>query len=119
MIIKNFLIRLTSILVGSDKYGNKYYISKKKRDYLGHKSRIVIFKNEEEPSAIPCEWYQWLHFISNTIPYLTNVKKYNWQINRIKNMTGTKLAYSPLKNDKNKLVRMKVSSDYIPWQPKK
>ncbi|WP_232296907.1 NADH-ubiquinone oxidoreductase subunit NDUFA12 family protein [Candidatus Orientia mediorientalis] len=113
------MVKYTSKLVGIDQYGNKYYLFLKKTGFLKHKKRIVIFNGVEDPSSIPCEWYQWLHYMSNHIPSQSSFKKYDWQVNRIPNMTGTEFAYSPLIKNGNNFLRQNVSSDYQSWQPKK
>ncbi|WP_371222049.1 NADH-ubiquinone oxidoreductase subunit NDUFA12 family protein [Orientia tsutsugamushi] len=118
-ILRNFLIRYTSKFVGVDQYGNNYYISLMKSNNLKNKKRIIIFNGVEDPSSIPCEWYQWLHYMTDHVPSLTNFKKYDWQINRIPNMTGTEFSYSPLIRNGDSLLRQEVSSDYKSWQPKK
>ncbi len=78
-------------LVGKDYLGNKYYTDKNGK-------RWVIYKNETDASAIPQEWYSWIHFTKNQIENVNELKKYHWQKNHQPNTTGTDKAYSPEKN---------------------
>ena len=82
-------------LVGTDKYGNKYYENKKKI------KRWVIYNDEIDASKIPNEWYSWIHFTSNKIENVHELKKYEWQKPHLSNQTGTEDAYHPNKNDDN------------------
>jgi NADH:ubiquinone oxidoreductase subunit len=97
-------------LAGADEFGNKYYISKFGKDYLGRESRFVIYNGKEEPSKVPPQWHSWLHHLSNEA---IKAKKYKWQKDHMPNLTGTKLAYGPEKYG----IRPRISADYIPWFP--
>lgn len=109
-IIRDFWIRLNGIMVGTDKYGNQYYITKHTSKCLNIGSRMVIFKSKnEEPSSIPCEWYHWLHHMSDQLPSKSYFIKHNWQVDRIPNMTGTELAYHPTNTE--------VKNYYESWTP--
>ena len=79
-------------LVGKDHLGNKYYESKNGK-------RWVIYNGEVEPTKIPNEWYSWMHFTKNKIENVKDLKKYNWQKPHQPNLTGTKKAYHPQKNN--------------------
>ena len=72
--------------VGSDDFGNKYYINSKDR-------RWVIYKNNVESTQISSEWHLWIHFLTKNIP--TNKKKFDWQITHQENLTGTLKAHKP------------------------
>tara|TARA_Y100000590_G_scaffold371828_1_gene434450 strand:+ start:18 stop:377 length:360 start_codon:yes stop_codon:yes gene_type:complete len=80
--------------VGKDKYGNKYYQSKKGK-------RWVIFNDEVDASKISDEWYSWMHFTKNKIENVHDLKKFSWQKSHKPNLTGTEEAYSPKKNKNN------------------
>jgi NADH:ubiquinone oxidoreductase subunit len=68
MCIRSFLIRYTCALVGSDKGGNRYYLSKR-RDHLGRQRRMVVYSGDVvEPGSIPPDWHAWIHYLSNNIP---------------------------------------------------
>jgi len=101
MSIENFFIRMFSSYVGSDSFGNEYYISNKKR--------IVLYKGLKEPSKVPPMWHSWLHHLTDNLPCNDAHENYNWQKPYVPNLTGTKEAYKP--------IRKIVSSDYQPWKP--
>ena len=79
-------------LVGTDSFGNKYYESKKGK-------RWVIYADEVDASKIPVEWYSWIHFTSNKIEKIHELKKYSWQKTHQPNLTGTDKAFYPNKNN--------------------
>tara|TARA_B100000029_G_C17121728_1_gene795347 strand:- start:245 stop:613 length:369 start_codon:yes stop_codon:yes gene_type:complete len=83
--------------VGSDQFGNKYYINSKG-------NRWVIYKKNVEASKIPPEWHLWIHHLRINPP--TDItKKYSWQREYVENLTGTPKAYKPegmLSNKKTK-----------------
>lgn len=111
-ILSTIFIKLTSQHVATDSFGNRYYQSQK-TDYLGLNKRYVIYKDSPEPSSVEPMFHAWLHHLSDEIPNKDQVKEYSWQKDFKPNLTGTKLAYSPLNNNK----RAKVSADYQPFQP--
>ena len=73
--------------VGSDVFGNKYYINSNDR-------RWVIYKNNVESTKIPSEWHLWIHFLTEKKPS-NDIKKFSWQKKHEENLTGTKKAYKP------------------------
>ena len=79
-------------LVGKDKFGNKYYESKNGK-------RWVIYSDEIDASKIPVEWYSWIHHTPNNLQNNQEPTKYDWQKEHIPNLTGTKKAYHPNKNN--------------------
>ena len=74
--------------VGEDHLGNKYFKSKSDR-------RWVIYNGEIEASKIPNEWYSWMHFTSNKIENVHELKKFEWQKPHRPNLTGSNQAYNP------------------------
>lgn len=98
-------------LVAKDEFCNEYYESNAK-NYLGKKIRSVIYFNEAEPSKVPPRFHAWLHHLADELPKQGR-DNFAWQKAYTPNMTGTNLAYSPLKGGK----RAEVSSDYHSWQP--
>ena len=79
-------------LVGKDSFGNKYYESKKGE-------RWVIYSNEVDASKIPVEWYSWIHHTPNNLQNNQKPIKHSWQKPHRPNLTGTKKAYYPNKNN--------------------
>jgi len=91
-----FGTRIQTILfgkfVGRDNFGNKYYTNKKGK-------RWVIYSDEIDASKIPVEWYSWMHHTPNNLQNNQKPDKYNWQKPHQANLTGTKKAYYPNKNN--------------------
>lgn len=108
IVIDKIFTYLTSNYVGIDEFGNKYYVSKFRKDYLGHLARYVIYNGMTEPSKVPPMWHAWLHHLRKDAP-VSNLSYHNWEKEFIPNLTGTKFAYTP------KLKR--VSNNYTPWIP--
>ena len=91
-----FGTRIQTILfgkfVGEDDFGNKYYKNKKGK-------RWVIYSDEIDASKIPVEWYSWIHHTPNNLQNNQEPDKHNWQKSHQPNLTGTKKAYYPNKNN--------------------
>ena len=98
-------------LVGLDKHGNKYYEARCEKTATGQKKRWVVYKGIVEPSKVPAEWHGWLHYTSNSLPTENTHVKYSWIKEKLPNLTGTKLAYKP--------IRAATIADYQAWQPNK
>tara|TARA_B100000989_G_scaffold18770_1_gene12334 strand:+ start:583 stop:954 length:372 start_codon:yes stop_codon:yes gene_type:complete len=96
-------------LVGSDKFGNKYFTNK-----TGSK-RWVIYEGEVDSSKVPPEWNGWIRFTSNAIP--NTEKKFFWEKEHEKNHTGTSRAYYP-NNSILKNTQKKKTQEYEQWSPK-
>ena len=100
-------------VVGQDKFGNRYFISKRQPF-----RKWVLYKNEKDPTIIPVNWQQWLtdnSDIKSPIE-IKNNKKYNWEKNRIQNNTGTSKAYHPAKDLKKEQAADKQKK-YKSWKP--
>jgi NADH:ubiquinone oxidoreductase subunit len=91
-IISKFIIQLRNDKVGTDEFGNEYFISKNKQ------KRYVIYKGIVEPTKIPSEWHVWLHYKANKVPSNFEIKKFFWQKGHIPNLTGTLTAHKPNQN---------------------
>ncbi len=101
--------------VGTDEFGNKYYISKCK-NHKGQNKRSVIYKGIAEPSKIPPMWHAWIHYMTNEIPE-QNAKKYKWIRSHKPNLTGTEQAYYPPGHPLGGGKRKKAVGDYQSWNP--
>ena len=88
--------------VGRDKYGNKYYKSKKDE-------RWVVYSSNIEASKITSDWYLWIHHTVNEIP--KNNEKYPWQKDHSENLTGTINSYKP-----NKISKLDKQKQYETWK---
>ena len=102
-----FGTRIQTILfgkfVGKDNFGNKYYENKKGK-------RWVIYSDEIDASKIPVEWYSWIHHTPNNLQNNQEPNKHNWQKPHQHNLTGTKKAYYPNKNNNE------ISKKYKTWK---
>jgi len=103
-------------LVGSDEFGNRYFVQKK-QPKNGKAKRWVLYKGLSEPSKVPALWHGWLHYTTD-LPPANNDKKHAWEKPHLPNLTGTKNAYIP----PNALVgggqRAKTTADYKAWTPR-
>ncbi|EHM02897.1 putative NADH dehydrogenase [Acetobacteraceae bacterium AT-5844] len=115
----SFLHRLTTGFavseVGTDRFGNTYYESK--RDWLnyGRKRRYVVYAKAADPTTVPPEWHCWLHHVTATP--LDEKKLYPWQQEHQPNLTGTARAYRPSGHDYAGGQRQVASGDYEAWTP--
>ena len=107
--VNSLWIRCFYKLVGLDQFGNKYYLGKQK-NYLNKNKRYVIYNGIEDGSKVPAEWHAWLHYLTDKLPEHDD-HRYNWQINHVQNLTGSKSAYNPSEN------LMKEHEVYSKWTP--
>ena len=91
------------VRVGEDKAGNVYYYEQ------GGTRRWVVYKGVVEASAVPPEWYGWLHRLDDEPPSSSG--------DSFPNATGTCEAYRPDGSILSQGVRPPVSGDYRPWRP--
>lgn len=108
LLINRLSIKLFAKKVGTDQYGNTYYISNRK-DYLNQPKRYVIYKGMDEPSKVPPMWHAWLHYTTDTVP-TKFTQKYQWQKEFTPNLSGTNGAYCPYPTVK--------TQKYLAWQGK-
>ena len=80
-------------LKGKDYFGNKYYQNKSGK-------RWVIYNGEVDATKIPNEWYSWMHYLSNKIEHVQELKNSVGKKNE-PNQTGTTKAFHPNKDSKN------------------
>ena len=113
-ILTKFILWLNFNQVGEDRFGNKYYESRKINPHTGKKTRNIFYKGLEETSKVPANWHSWLHYTSDEIPQ--EQLKYRWQREYLPNLTGTKYAYRPAGHLLNGGVRGRVISDYQAWR---
>ncbi len=101
-LINDFLIKSSCNKIGSDEFGNQYFLHKK------NGKRFVIYNGVAEPSKVPMEWHGWLHYTTNALPNHSQSHKFSWQKIHLPNLTGTKNAHIP-KNS--------TSQQYQAWKP--
>lgn len=102
-------------LVGSDEFGNKYYVDRRTKGKKREK-RWVLYNGEPEASRVPPEWNAWLH-ATTAVPPITRAKTRSWQKPHEPNRTGTDLAYRPPGHTLMGGQRSKATGDYEPWNP--
>lgn len=108
----------TGKAVGTDMYGNRYYQAKRVNKFNARKRRWVIYNGMAEPSKVPPEWHNWLHYTTDNVPEKAP-KAYGWQKPHQPNLTGTKGRYLPKGHVLEGSARAKASADYTPWNPDK
>ncbi len=103
--------------VGSDDFGNTYYIQAKGVGPLGVPRRFVVYKDLADASKIPPEWHGWLHYTVDTIPTDEDYQERPWQKPHEMNKTGTREAYRPKGSILTPERRPKATGDYQAWKP--
>lgn len=101
-------------LVGQDSAGNRYYEERRPRSGRRQK-RWVLYAGEIEASAVPPEWFGWLHY-TNDLP-LPETKRHPWQKPYQPNLTGTPASYRPPGHDYRGGHRPSATGDYEAWTP--
>ncbi len=105
------------VKVGSDKYGNTYYIERSVPKGV-RKRRWVVYKGRPEASEVPPEWHGWLHFTADQpLPDDSEFHQV-WQKPHQPNLTFTDQAYFPPGHVMEGGKRDKATGDYQAWQPK-
>ena len=99
-------------LVGEDEFGNRYYQDRKLNRYGQHR-RWVIYKGMIEASKVSSDWHGWLHYTAPEPPQPR--KKYFWEKNHQRNLTGTRFAYRPKGWARDGSVTRK--KHYEAWKP--
>ena len=105
---------LTGARVGTDVFGNVYYRSR--RPVPGARERRwVTYANGADASAVPPEWYAWLHHTADApIP---DANRRPWEKPFLPNETGTPLSYRPPGHDYEGGKRAVATGDYEAWTP--
>ncbi|KAG4066009.1 hypothetical protein HA402_001256 [Bradysia odoriphaga] len=84
-------------LVGTDKYGNKYFESPY---YFYGRNRWIEYAPqhhlEYDASQIPAEWYGWMHYKTDLPPDRDGKRpQYKWMLDHSENLSGRKEQYMP------------------------
>ena len=104
-------------LVGTDRFGNKYY--RAKNDRRGTRERRwVMYNGEPEASKVPPEWHAWLHHSAKE-PLPEGQSPYHkpWQQEWKANPSGSAQAYRPPGHALQGGQRVRATGDYDPWTP--
>ena len=102
-------------LIGRDADGRAYYESRKPGGYTARPQRWVIYKGREDASAVPAEWWNWLHFVEDA-PLPPQARK-PWQLPFQPNRTGEAGGYHPPGSDYRGGLRPHATGDYESWSP--
>nr|CAH7723393.1 unnamed protein product [Callosobruchus chinensis] len=99
-------------LVGTDKYGNKYYENPR---YFYGRNRWVEYADyygmNYDGSQVPAEWFGWLHYKTDLTPDKDPHRpKYKWMADHTENMSGTPGQFMPYTTTRPKIE---------PWIPPK
>lgn len=105
---------ISGVLVGTDKYGNRYYRARVRNRY-NRERRWVIYKGRPEASKVPPEWHSWLHHMTESP--LDEDLRHDWQQEHAPNLTGTRAAYYPPGSVLRDGDRRRGIGDYEPWTP--
>jgi NADH:ubiquinone oxidoreductase subunit len=97
------------VLVGQDKLGNKFYRTK------DDKKRWVNFADSPDPTIISPDWHGWLHRSWDTPPSENPLQHKGWEKPKLKNQTGTALAYTPAGSLRQAVPEKR--RDYDAWKP--
>ncbi|MGQ9370378.1 NADH:ubiquinone oxidoreductase subunit NDUFA12 [Azospirillum sp. ST 5-10] len=113
----NFVTWRRGALVGTDRFGNKYYRDKKANGSRRER-RWVIYAGEPEASKVPPEWHAWLHHTVKE-PLAEKNSPYHkpWQQEHEPNPSGSLHAYRPPGHVLEGGERMRATGDYEPWTP--
>lgn len=113
--LRRFLAGLKGRQVGTDRFGNTYFESRDVQPVYGRTRRFVVYAGAPDPTTVPPEWHAWLH---HTVPApLPEVKRYAWQREHQRNLTGTPGAYRPAGHDRVAGRPKQVAGDYEAWTP--
>ncbi|MEJ0062713.1 MAG: NADH:ubiquinone oxidoreductase subunit NDUFA12 [Alphaproteobacteria bacterium] len=104
------------VKVGSDKFGNVYYRSRRKEPGRRER-RWVIYAGEPEASKVPPEWHGWLHHTMQEPILDTSPFHKPWQKPHEPNLTGTAGAYFPPGHPSQGSRRAAATGDYEAWKP--
>lgn len=98
-------------LVGTDKFGNKYYENAR---YFYGRDRWVIYNEkvgvDYDGSMIPAEWFGWMHHKTDFPPTEKPPVRYEWMKEHDMNPSGTKHQYVPYSTTKPKVESWKPQS---------
>lgn len=120
-------VLLTGHYVGKDRFGNRYYESRRLNG-LGKKRRFVMYHGVAEASKVPPEWFGWLHHSEDqplrTEP-TTHSDAHNGKLGAKTesvlgyhpNFSGTKKAWRPPGSLLAGGKRPSATGDYEAWHP--
>ena len=103
-------------LIGTDADGRAYYQERRaSRAGARPQRRWVIYRPGEDPSSVPAEWWNWLHY-ADAAPLPVSVRQ-PWQLPFEANRTGDPAGYRPPGSDYRGGRRRQARGDYESWSP--
>ena len=112
-----FTIAKRGELVGTDEFGNRYYLSRDASSYDGRRRRWVVYKGYADASKVPPDWHGWLHYTFDEPPTTAPLMRQPWERDHQPNLTGTTDAWRPKGSISRSGVRPRATGDYQSWTP--
>lgn len=114
-LLRRFFAGLKGRPIGMDRFGNAYFESHTRLPVYDRPRRFVVYAGAPDPTAVPPEWHAWLHH--TVAAPLPEEKRYPWQREHQRNLTGTPGAYRPAGHLLAGGQRKAASGDYEAWTP--
>lgn len=93
-------------LIGTDKYGNKYY-EDTGNYYFFSRHRYVVYPYVDrytfDASQVPSEWHRWLHYMTDDPPTKVPPEPRKFLQSHEANQTGSKMEYVPYSTTRPKI----------------
>lgn len=112
-----FTIAKRGELVGTDEFGNRYYLSRDSSSYDGRRRRWVVYNGYADASKVPPEWHGWLHYTFDEAPTEQPLPRRVWEKDHLPNLTGTPMAWRPQGSLAAEGRRPAATGDYEAWRP--
>ncbi|RZJ17162.1 MAG: NADH:ubiquinone oxidoreductase subunit NDUFA12 [Brevundimonas sp.] len=103
--------------VGTDDFGNRYYLSRDNVSYDGRRRRWVIYNGYADASKVPAEWHGWLRYTLDEPPTVAPLRRRAWEKDHLPNLSGTPMAWRPSGSLANEGQRPAATGDYQAWTP--
>lgn len=103
--------------IGTDDFGNRYYLSRDNVSYDGRKRRWVTYNGYADASKVSADWHGWLHYTLDEPPTIEPLPRRAWEKDHLPNLTGTPMAWKPQGSLANEGKRPAATGDYEPWTP--
>jgi len=103
--------------VGTDEFGNRYYLSRDRSSYDGRRRRWVTYNGYADASKVPPDWHGWLHYTFDELPTEQPLPRRKWEEDHLPNLTGTPMAWRPKGSLVADGVRPAATGDYEAWRP--
>lgn len=103
--------------VGTDEFGNRYYLSRDTSSYDGRRRRWVTYNGYADASKVPPDWHGWLHYTYDELPTEHPLPRRKWEEDHLPNLTGTPMAWRPQGSLASEGKRPAATGDYEAWRP--